>query len=212
MNDIFGDKDWFVVDDILTLQEQNDIGNLLTSNYFPWYLSEYYTVSKEHHDKFKHFLNVKEHIQMVHQFYMARDEDPEYKTEAVSDRKEIIDVLIKKIARYLKKDKLIIARAKANLQHNVTGNKKEYFNTPHVDEPSLKHWVCIYYLNDSDGDTLFFEGDEETAVKKKELKIIHSVSPKKGRFLFFKGNILHTGKHPINTNVRIVINMDFYYD
>ena len=115
MSDFFGDRNWFVVDDILTLQEQNDIGNLLTSNYFPWYLSEYYTVGKEHHDQFKHLPNVKDHIQMVHQFYSARDDDPEYKTEAVSDRTEIVDILIKKIAKYLKKDKLVIARAKANL-------------------------------------------------------------------------------------------------
>ena len=205
MSDFFGDRNWFVVDDILTLQEQNDIGNLLTSNYFPWFLSEYYTVGKNQHDKFKHFPNVRDHIQMVHQFYNARDEDPEYKTEAISDRTEIVDILIKKIAKYLKKDKLVVARAKANLQHQVTGNKKEYYNTPHVDEPTLKHWVCIYYLNDSDGDTLFFDNE-------KDLNIIHSVSPKKGRFLFFKGNILHTGKHPIDTNVRIVINMDFYDD
>ncbi len=205
MSDIFDNKDWFVVDDILTLQEQNDIGNLLTNNYFPWYLSEYLTVGWEQHNKYKHLPNVKDHIQMVHQFYTADDNDPEYKTVVVSDKAEICDVLVTKIAKYLKKDKITLARAKANLQHQVTGNKKEYFNTPHIDEPTLKHWVCIYYLNDSDGDTLLFEDEKAT-------KVIHSVSPKKGRFLFFKGDVTHAGKHPIDSKVRIVINMDFYND
>lgn len=205
MSDIFGDKDWFVVDDILTEEEQNQLGLHLTSTYFPYYLSDYLTVHEVQYNKFKHLPNNKDHIQMVHQFYKV-DEVTDDTVPCTDDKHlEWINLLIGKMATYLKKNELRLIRAKANLQHQVTGNKKEYHNTPHIDEPSMKHWVCIYYVNDSDGDTLFFDNE-------KDCNITDSISPKKGRFLFFKGNKLHTGKHPIDTNVRIVINMDFHYD
>lgn len=205
MNDIFGDKDWFVVDDILNLQEQNDLGKILTSNSFPWYLSEFYTVDKEEYDKFKHLPNNHDFIQMCHSFYHPDANDEDYKTNNVSHKSELADLLIKKIARYFNKKQLEVIRCKANLQHQVTGNKKEYHNTPHIDEDGIKHWVCIYYVNDSDGDTLFFDN-------KKDCNITDRISPKKGRFLFFKGEKLHTGSHPVKSPIRVVINIDFYYD
>jgi hypothetical protein len=205
MSDIFGDKDWFVVDDILTEEEQNQLGLYLTSTHFPYYLSNFLTVTKEVHDKFKHLPNIKDHIQMVHQFY-KKDEVTNDTIPCTDDEHlEWINLLLRKMATYLKQDRLNIIRVKANLQKQVTDNKKEYHNTPHIDEPSVKHWVCIYYVNDSDGDTLFFDNE-------KDCNITDIISPKKGRFLFFKGNKLHTGKHPMNTYIRLVLNMDFYYD
>jgi len=205
MSDIFGDKDWFVVDDILTLQEQNELGRYLTGNFFPYYLSKFLTVHEEQYNKFKHLPNVKDHIQMVHTFYTVDEKTNDTEISTDDNHIKCIDLLIGKMAKYFKQDELKVIRAKVNLQHQVTGNKKEYYNTPHIDEPGKKHWVCIYYVNDSDGDTLFFDNE-------KDCNITNTISPKKGRFLFFKGSKLHTGKHPIDTNVRIVINMDFYYE
>jgi len=69
---------------------------------------------------------------------------------------------------------------------------------PHVDifHP---HLVCLYYVNDSDGDTIFY--DE----KGKEFK---RVSPKKGRIAFFDGSIKHSAGSP-TYNHRAVINFCF---
>jgi len=69
---------------------------------------------------------------------------------------------------------------------------------PHQDLDS-PHWVCLYYVNDSEGDTVFFDDS------KKEIK---RVSPKKGRIAFFDGTIYHAGT-PSETNSRAVINFDF---
>ena len=70
---------------------------------------------------------------------------------------------------------------------------------PHMDFKS-PHWVCLYYVNDSDGDTVFFKNDMKTEIKR--------VSPKKGRIAFFDGSILHAGT-PSETNSRAVVNFNF---
>ena len=62
------------------------------------------------------------------------------------------------------------------------------------------HWVCLYYVNDSDGDTIFYLNDKKTEIKR--------VSPKKGRIAFFDGTIPHTGGVPSNST-RTVLNINF---
>lgn len=57
---------------------------------------------------------------------------------------------------------------------------------PHIDF-DVPHTVVLYYLNDSDGDTLLYN---------KQGQIMKRVSPKKGRALVFDGSILHSGGIP----------------
>lgn len=57
---------------------------------------------------------------------------------------------------------------------------------PHTDR-AIPHWVVLYYVNDADGDTVFFN---------KQGKEFQRVTPKKGRVVFFNGNIMHGGGIP----------------
>ena len=68
----------------------------------------------------------------------------------------------------------------------------------HIDRPE-NHMVMLYYVNDSDGDTIFYD-DNENEIKR--------VTPKKGRIAFFDGSIKHSGSSPSNST-RIVINYNF---
>jgi hypothetical protein len=65
---------------------------------------------------------------------------------------------------------------------------------------SYYHHVCLYYINDSDGDTIFFDEKGEKEIKR--------VTPKKGRIAFFPGHILHCTSTPKN-NTRVIFNTDF---
>jgi hypothetical protein len=79
-------------------------------------------------------------------------------------------------------------------------------NTPHVDD-SVPHWVLIYYVNDSDGDTFIFNetGDQ---INISSLTIQHRVTPRQGRIVIFDGKYLHAGMHPTLSDFRSVINFN----
>jgi hypothetical protein len=62
------------------------------------------------------------------------------------------------------------------------------------------HLVCLYYINDVDGDTIFYDNDYKTEIKR--------LSPKKGRVAIFDGNIPHAATTP-TTLPRGVVNFNF---
>lgn len=64
---------------------------------------------------------------------------------------------------------------------------------------SFPHWVCLYYVCDSEGDTILFDDNKNE---------IQRVSPKKGRIVFFDGSIKHCSSSPSKTH-RVVVNFDF---
>jgi len=71
-------------------------------------------------------------------------------------------------------------------------------NNRHVDRRS-EHVVCLYYVNDSDGDTVLFNGDTE--------EVIQRVTPKRGRVVLFDGGTYHASGKP-TVNCRAVINLN----
>ena len=76
-------------------------------------------------------------------------------------------------------------------------------HTPHTDlnasDILIPYKVILFYLNDSDGDTYFYD---------KEHKIIDSVTPKGNRAVLFDGSILHSSSKPIEVARRIVLNIN----
>ncbi len=98
-----------------------------------------------------------------------------------------------------------VMRIKANLLVRWAGEGGPKPFAPHVDlhEP---HWVVIYYVNDSDGDTLIFD---KTFPDKENAVVVESVSPRKGRAVLFDGRHYHCGTAPHQHDTRIVINYDF---
>jgi len=82
-------------------------------------------------------------------------------------------------------------------------------NGVHVDLP-IDHLACIYYCNDSDGDTIIYEQNtENTPTGSNNVKLIEHrrVKPKKGRFVGFDGKRYHCSSQP-NNNLRCIINFD----
>ena len=91
----------------------------------------------------------------------------------------------------------LVIRIRSNLNLNVTGYKKESHQPIHDDARVNGYKSLIYYINDNDGDTIFFND---------KLKEIKRVSPKKGRAVIFDSQILHCGCNPIKQQQRAVIN------
>lgn len=75
-------------------------------------------------------------------------------------------------------------------------------NHPHVDleEP---HKVLLYYVNDSDGDTIFFKKNKD------KLEEIHRETPVMGSAVYFDGSTHHASSTPTKVTRRITINFNF---
>ena len=85
--------------------------------------------------------------------------------------------------------------------------KDRSIDAPHVDA-DIDHLVVLYYVNDSDGDTVIYENKFEGYDKVprfSELKEKQRVTPKAGRVVIFNGKHWHTSCQPEH-NVRCVIN------
>ena len=70
-------------------------------------------------------------------------------------------------------------------------------NGKHVDM-YREHMVVVYYVTDSDGDTIFFDNDDN---------IIYRNTPKKNTAVLFDGSIVHCSSTP--SQWRCIINFDF---
>ena len=82
-------------------------------------------------------------------------------------------------------------------------------NGVHIDLPE-DHYACVYYVNDSDGDTIIYEQnryDTECGSQNVQLKEHKRVTPKKGRVVIFDGARFHCSSQPRN-NYRCIINFD----
>lgn len=103
-------------------------------------------------------------------------------------------------------------RVKYNLLPKIEKFKELQYNTPHIDG-QVDHYGMIYYVCDSDGDTVIFdqtkkEYDMHNASKFKKFTIKKRVSPKKGRLVLFDGDYYHTSSHPTENDLRCVININ----
>lgn len=81
------------------------------------------------------------------------------------------------------------------------------YHTPHVDYDS-DHRVFLYYINDSDGDTVFFNerlSDQVPTLFTEDIR----VNPVAGRAVVFDGDIYHASSSPIHSEFRCILNIDF---
>ena len=165
----------------------------MESNNFPWYMTQDTLGTAKPQKKEE----IKEYLQFEHRFYVH---DFDKKQTFSNSDTTLIDELINEIITNLNWNKCEVFRVKANLQTQFTHNKKSYYNTPHVDmDKEFHQMTCLYYVNDNDGCTFFFDD---------KLNITKKVESKKGRFVIFKGDILHAGQNPVKSKKRIVLNIN----
>jgi hypothetical protein len=183
-----------VIDNFLSNEDFKKIYDLANSSNFPYFMSrDKYTIPVNIFEKNeKDYENLKEYIQFVHSFYNI-----DISKTNKSDYFFIIENFIKNILDKKKIKKFELLRAKINVQTKLEKNTIHNHNTPHNDFP-FEHKVFLFYINDSDGDTFFFNNKQ----------IFKQISPKENRLIIFDGDIEHAGTHPINSDKRIVLNID----
>ena len=78
-----------------------------------------------------------------------------------------------------------------------------HIDTPADDKSGLV-LSCILYVNDSDGDTLFYSNETQ--------EIVQRVSPKENRLLAFPADLLHSSSPPRDTMTRFMCNTVYVYN
>ena len=99
-------------------------------------------------------------------------------------------------------------RCKSNMTLPISVPEGTY-TRPHtdLDDENIKGISVVYYANDSDGDTIFFE--ESSKGFNGTLTEVQRVSPKKGTAVIFDSEIIHAGQVPKNSKNRLVVNSIF---
>jgi hypothetical protein len=106
-----------------------------------------------------------------------------------------------------------VSQVRSFLQFPLNTNwRKQFVDKLHCDS-DLEHLVVLYYVLDSDGDTIIvnkkFETGEgiRTDLEYTDYEVLHRITPKKGRAVIFNGKYYHTAEQPTN-GVRCIINFN----
>jgi len=193
--------DEIIVDDSFLSDQEIDTINeiMLKSEEFPWFLNQ----SLLHkHDPYKELFTVtniklQEGFQFNHGFY----------TNGFS-KSPHVNMVLEVFNRFATKHNILnraIIRAKANL---TTQDNNNTFLAPHVDHP-FDHKVFLYYVNDSDGDTIIYNEKWQKMGETVSLTERCRVSPKAGKAICFDGRTYHTPLVPQKSPFRAVINITF---
>ena len=183
----------YVFDDIITKDYQNRIKSILVGETryndedFPWYYIDDITSAGDYENQkrgaFGH--------DYVH-----------YEEGIESDFHYLFIDLIKNSCSKLNIKEVDVLQGRSFLQL-PTNIKKEDVDTPHTDM-SVQHFVMLYYVCDSDGDTIIYN---EKVISEKGLTVQKKVTPKQGRVVLFNGAYYHTAQQP-NHNLRCIVNYD----
>lgn len=193
----------YEIEDVISKEYQDEIEKISCYTNFPWYFNPNIVKNT---DEFKQYdSNVSG---FFHLLYHHRDKEQ----NLLSPWFEKIQPLLHEIQNKIITDFNILYRARFNLiQRNL--KFKEEYHLPHIDLWQ-DHLVCIYYVNDCEGDTIVFDqyNKEWDPGHQKSLNnnftIQKRIKPKKGKVVIFPGYYYHTSTYPQNSH-RAVININF---
>lgn len=187
-----------VVDNIIPLDIQNDLKEKMFSVNFPWYAHTLDTDVEK--------IGAKKYAYAPGLAHLMLNEQ-----QKVSSFVEETFPILDGVAKKLKLPEIKLGLARAFLQYPLSISKG--LTTPHIDNPYVNHTVVVYYVKDSDGDTVLYNKKHnigEQIVHEDVLSeedIIMRVRPKQGRALIFNGNNFHSLELP-QEDIRCIINFN----
>ena len=186
-----------VIDDIIDLEYQEGIkGILLGDDYFkgrpfPWFYTEDVTGAGDNDSQHRAALG--------HEYVYLEDNDD---VKVISHFHNMFLPMLKEVIRRVgvKQEDAGILQGRSFLQlpSNI---QREDVDTPHIDIDRRKHLVALYYVCDSDGDTIIYHERS----KAETFTIKQRVTPKQGRMVIFDGGLYHTAEQPLHST-RCVVN------
>jgi hypothetical protein len=197
------DKDITVIDDFIDKKYQEKIKNILMGNdpflwkneevNFDWYFISDVTDAYSSRQQKRSAL--------VHTFFEEG--------ETIND--DVLNYfflpMLKNVRERMKIKNMNVVQGRSFLQFPLSLKDKTP-DTPHIDlDQGIEHIVALYYVCDSDGDTIIYNEREDQGLESKSYTIKEKVTPKQGRMVIFDGTLYHTAEQP-KDNIRCVVNYD----
>ncbi len=185
-----------VIDDFIDKDYQEDIKDVLLGKeewgdlLFPWHYIDDVTAAFEDGNQGRPGLS---HV------YVEYNDDQT--SDIVSDFHDLFIPMLELACETLEVPSARIIQGRSFMQFPLNLESDED-DTPHIDlDEGERHIVVLYYVKDSDGDTVIYNERTESntyTVKQK-------VTPKQGRVVIFDGGQYHTAQQAINS-VRCIVN------
>ena len=155
---------------------------------FPWFYIEDVTAAGDEDSQHRPGLG--------HQYVEFDDISPGI---VVSDYHDLMIPMLKKVGFRVGISDVKVIQGRSFLQFPIKERGEP--DLPHIDIMDKNHIVGLYYVIDSDGDTIIYNERKES----KTYTIRQKVTPKQGRIVIFDGGLYHTAEQPLN-NTRCIIN------
>jgi hypothetical protein len=173
---------------IINRVEQNDlasISELVNGEFFPWYFNENQINGSSGKDEYSGF---------THCTIRGGEINSPYH--------KFTDKLLLEICRKENIQIKRICRSQFNLVLPIVVDDVKIKNSIHTDSDDKNHLTCLVYLNDSDGDTIFYDVKENETDR---------ITPEKFKYVIFESNKLHSASLPKINTKRLAINFVFEY-
>ena len=124
--------------------------------------------------------------------------------------------IIEKTCNHIKFNIESIHRCGAGIQGVQVIRKESKVCNIHINN-ERPHLVLLYYVNDSDGETILFDKtasdieDDDTMYleERHQFNVVNKIIPKKGRILLFDGRTYHSASSPTR-GIRCIISLDLF--
>ena len=185
-----------VIDDFIDKEYQEDIKDVLLGKeewgdlLFPWHYIDDVTAAFEDDNQGRPGLS---HV------YVEYNDDKT--SDIVSDFHDLFIPMLELACETLEVPSARIVQGRSFMQFPLNLQSDED-DTPHIDlEEGERHIVVLYYVKDSDGDTVIYNERTESDT----YTVKQRVTPKQGRVVIFDGGQYHTALQAVN-KIRCIAN------
>jgi hypothetical protein len=174
-----------IIEKLLSPEIEDELYNVMTDIYFPWYWNKPNVINK----------NAPEG-QLFQFFYPFIDKRNGYKK---SEHFNLIEKIVEAIETKTTIKVKNIKRVNGHLIPRIVHCQEWLDNIVHrdIETDDKKSISVVYYVDDSDGDTLIFDTDKKTVIERS--------SPIKGNCIIFNSKSWHRASIPIKNKRRIII-------
>ena len=194
-----------IIENLIPKSYQDEIKHeLLESGFFPWFWNPSTVDStKQYESKLDlgDLEDARDDIQMYHLF--VNNTTGIKPSPYFSLVKPILFFLEQKTGITVKE----IHRIKANLTFSTNGNEGGV-HIPHTDQSYPGCVSLVYYVNNSDGDTITYDQYFNNQ-KQQNFSIEKTSTPFQGNAILLDSDRFHSSSLPVNTDTRCVINFIF---